>query len=144
MRLFSLTIAGRLKIAATVAATMRQSISIISLSLIILLATSFASTERVNKSEASTGLFWSTAKEEGDLLRKAQTDDDSSSLLLGDNQEEHQLDGGFSSLEGMLQWAIGTFLFLSFSIVYLRFSNYYFNKHEDESCLFLVNLLSGI
>ncbi|CAA2975926.1 hsp70 nucleotide exchange factor FES1 isoform X1 [Olea europaea subsp. europaea] len=86
---------------------MRQSISIISLSLIILLATSFASTERVNKSEASTGLFWSTAKEEGDLLRKAQTDDDSSSLLLGDNQEEHQLDGGFSSLEGMLQWAIG-------------------------------------
>ncbi|XP_022874800.1 hsp70 nucleotide exchange factor FES1 [Olea europaea var. sylvestris] len=86
---------------------MRQSISIISLSLIILLAMSFASTERVNKSEASTGLFWSTAKEEGDLLRKAQTDDDSSSLLLGDNQEEHQLDGGFSSLEGMLQWAIG-------------------------------------
>lgn len=68
---------------------------------------SFASTERVNKSEASKGLFWSTAKEEGDLLRKAQDGDDSSSLLLGDNQEEHQLDGGFSSLEGMLQWAIG-------------------------------------
>lgn len=68
---------------------------------------SFASTERVNKSEASKGLFWSTAKEEGDLLRKAQDSDDSSSLLLGDNQEEHQLDGGFSSLEGMLQWAIG-------------------------------------
>ncbi|CAI9785078.1 unnamed protein product [Fraxinus pennsylvanica] len=68
---------------------------------------SFASTERVNKSEASKGLFWSTAKEEGDLLRKAQDGDDSSSLLLGDNQGEHQLDGGFSSLEGMLQWAIG-------------------------------------
>ncbi|XP_050275968.1 hsp70 nucleotide exchange factor FES1 [Quercus robur] len=50
-----------------------------------------------NNNNDSSSLYWSTAKDEVDLLSKpqAQQEDDSDS------------DGGFSSLEGMLQWAIG-------------------------------------
>lgn len=51
----------------------------------------------------STGPFWTTANEEGDLLKKVDVDD---SHLINDSPE-NDLDGGFSSLEGMLQWAIG-------------------------------------
>ncbi|GAB2235401.1 hypothetical protein Drorol1_Dr00025825 [Drosera rotundifolia] len=51
---------------------------------------------------ASAGLFWTTAKDESDLYRKTNTDD--STLTLNGNDE---LDGGFSSLDGILQWAIG-------------------------------------
>lgn len=57
------------------------------------------SAERENKS-SSAGLFWSTAKEEGDLVHKAGPADDSTAA-------GEDVDGGFSSLEGMLQWAIG-------------------------------------
>ncbi|XP_022774788.1 hsp70 nucleotide exchange factor FES1 isoform X2 [Durio zibethinus] len=57
------------------------------------------SAEQENKS-SSAGLFWSTAKEEGDLVHKAGPADDSTAAV--DNA-----DGGFSSLDGMLQWAIG-------------------------------------
>ncbi|KAI8527822.1 hypothetical protein RHMOL_Rhmol12G0104100 [Rhododendron molle] len=53
---------------------------------------------RVNKSD-SGGVIWSSAEEEGDLVRKG--DADGSTTLL------EELDGGFSSLDGMLQWAIG-------------------------------------
>ncbi|KAM7468810.1 hypothetical protein LguiB_016372 [Lonicera macranthoides] len=70
----------------------------------------------VKNKSASGGLFWSTAKEEGDLqqqqqqqvvVSKAKTDsDESSSAALQLNQAD-ELDGGFSSLDGMLQWAIG-------------------------------------
>lgn len=53
--------------------------------------------ENNNNNNDSSSLYWSTAKDEVDLLTKpqAQQEDDSDS------------DGGFSSLEGMLQWAIG-------------------------------------
>ncbi|XVF14646.1 hypothetical protein REPUB_Repub09cG0079400 [Reevesia pubescens] len=47
------------------------------------------------------GLFWSTAKEEGDLVHKGGAADDSTAA------GEEDVDGGFSSLDGMLQWAIG-------------------------------------
>ncbi|PPS13689.1 hypothetical protein GOBAR_AA06892 [Gossypium barbadense] len=57
------------------------------------------SVERENKS-SSAGLIWSTAKEEGDLVHKAGHADDSTAAA-------DDVDGGFSSLEGMLQWAIG-------------------------------------
>ncbi|WRX10432.1 Nucleotide exchange factor Fes1 - like 1 [Theobroma cacao] len=57
------------------------------------------STELENTS-SSAGLFWSTAKEEGDLVHKAGPTDDSTAA-------SEDLDGGFSSLDGMLQWAIG-------------------------------------
>ncbi|KAG5521705.1 hypothetical protein RHGRI_034057 [Rhododendron griersonianum] len=53
---------------------------------------------RVNKS-GSGGVIWSSAEEEGDLVRKG--DADGSTTLL------EEVDGGFSSLDGMLQWAIG-------------------------------------
>ncbi|KAL7241383.1 hypothetical protein ACSBR2_006906 [Camellia fascicularis] len=57
--------------------------------------------EGANKS-ASGGLFWSTAKEEGDLVRKAEVEDSTEVF----NQKD-DFDGGFSSLDGMLQWSIG-------------------------------------
>ncbi|KAL4354690.1 hypothetical protein GQ457_06G034420 [Hibiscus cannabinus] len=49
---------------------------------------------------SSAGLFWSTAKEEGDLVHKSGYADDSTATA-------DDIDGGFSSLDGMLQWAIG-------------------------------------
>lgn len=54
--------------------------------------------EQVNQS-VSGGLFWSTANGNGHLARNAETDE---SL-----NEHDELDGGFPSLDGMLQWAIG-------------------------------------
>ncbi|GAB4857889.1 hypothetical protein Ancab_015794 [Ancistrocladus abbreviatus] len=71
------------------------------LSFLMSVAIVIASEDRLNKS-VSAGLIWSTAKEEADLYRK--TDTDESTLTLNGNDE---LDGGFSSLDGMLQWAIG-------------------------------------
>ncbi|KAJ9710074.1 hypothetical protein PVL29_001512 [Vitis rotundifolia] len=67
-----------------------------------------AQADRVNKS-SSGGLFWSTAKEEGDLMRKSEAQE--STVGVDDNAD---LDGGFSSLDGMLQWAIGRWCFLFF------------------------------
>ncbi|THF99246.1 hypothetical protein TEA_013126 [Camellia sinensis var. sinensis] len=55
-----------------------------------------------NKS-ASGRLFWSTAKEEGDLVRKAEVED---SIEVFNQKDD--FDGGFSSLDGMLQWSIGS------------------------------------
>lgn len=71
------------------------------LSVTILISTgaAWASEGRVNKS--APGLIWSTGKEEGDLYRKPQSEEHEA---LNENDE---LDGGFSSLDGMLQWAIG-------------------------------------
>ncbi|PSS27016.1 Hsp70 nucleotide exchange factor like [Actinidia chinensis var. chinensis] len=57
--------------------------------------------EGVNKS-VSGGLFWSTTKEEGDLVRKAESEE--STAVFNENDD---IDGGFPSLDGMLQWAIG-------------------------------------
>lgn len=71
---------------------------------------------RVNKS-GSGGVIWSSAEEEGDLVRKG--DADGSTTLL------EELDGGFSSLDGMLQWAIGISLFFVF-FVFVLFSCFSF------------------
>lgn len=60
-----------------------------------------ARAELVNRS-ASGGPFWSTAKDGEDLVGQEETDE--SVLFLNERDE---FDGGFSSLDGMLQWAIG-------------------------------------
>ncbi|KAJ4840153.1 hypothetical protein Tsubulata_000235, partial [Turnera subulata] len=65
--------------------------------------------ERLNKTSSSGGLFWSTEKDEADLNRKAELSRDNSSsssegVVGGDHDD---FDGGFSTLEGILQWAIG-------------------------------------
>ncbi|XP_050225426.1 hsp70 nucleotide exchange factor FES1 [Mercurialis annua] len=52
--------------------------------------------ERINKTSSSNGIFWSAANEEAD----------SASGIVND-LEDRQLDGGVSTLDGMLQWAIG-------------------------------------
>ncbi|GMI98114.1 hypothetical protein like AT3G51980 [Hibiscus trionum] len=69
--------------------------------LLLFTVTAMAATsaERENKS-SSAGLFWSAAKEEGDLVHKSGYTDDSTATA-------DDIDGGFSSLDGMLQWAIG-------------------------------------
>ncbi|XVF60914.1 hypothetical protein PTKIN_Ptkin08bG0086300 [Pterospermum kingtungense] len=71
--------------------------------LLIVLFMEMASTtvERENMS-SSAGLFWSTAKEEGDLVHKPGSASDSAAAAAAED-----IDGGFSSLDGMLQWAIG-------------------------------------
>lgn len=78
-----------------------------------------ASANRVlenNHNNGSSSLYWSTAKDEVDLLSKpqAQQEDDSDS------------DGGFSSLEGMLQWAIGISIFIYDSFLYTIFTLFFF------------------
>uniref|UniRef100_A0A2P2LMR9 Uncharacterized protein MANES_08G098100 n=1 Tax=Rhizophora mucronata TaxID=61149 RepID=A0A2P2LMR9_RHIMU len=69
--------------------------------------------ERANETFPSAGLFWSTAKEEPNLLRKTEPHDDDSAAasssfsadaIVNDHDDSN---GGFSSLDGMLQWAIG-------------------------------------
>lgn len=77
-----------------------------------------ASANRVlenNNNNGSSSLYWSTAKDEVDLLSKpqAQQEDDSDS------------DGGFSSLEGMLQWAIGISIFIYDSFLYTIFTLFF-------------------
>ncbi|XP_057521419.1 uncharacterized protein LOC130801568 [Amaranthus tricolor] len=66
---------------------------------ILLSITVWASEDRINKS--TPGLIWSTGKEVGELYRKSHSEEP---VALNEHDE---LDGGFSSLDGMLQWAIG-------------------------------------
>lgn len=72
---------------------------ILSIAIFISAATAWASEARVNNS--ALGLIWSTGKEEGELYRKLQSEEPEAL------NEDDELDGGFSSLDGMLQWAIG-------------------------------------
>lgn len=71
--------------------------------LLLLVVVAVARAERANRS-ASAGLFWSTAKEEADLVRMSDPQEDPTAQAVN---EQDGLDGGFSSLDGMLQWAIG-------------------------------------
>ena len=71
----------------------------LSIAVLISAVTVLGNDSRVNKS--TQGLFWSTVKEESDFLRKVDSEEH---VSLTENDE---LDGGFSSLDGMLQWAIG-------------------------------------
>jgi hsp70-interacting protein len=76
-----------------------------------------------------------------DLLRKPQSQEDSTDALAYDDSHS---DGGFSSLEGMLQWAIGIYilslLLYGFEIA---FGNFYFilvvckieSGHSDPATL---------
>lgn len=62
---------------------------------IMMAMTMAARAERVNKSSSSysEGVYWSSAKED-ESIREGDRDD---------------FDGGFSSLDGMLQWAVGVY-----------------------------------
>lgn len=74
------------------------------LMILLMITTVIGRAERVTNS-SSAGLFWSTAKEDEDLLRKAEPNDDSTAAAIVNDHDE--FDGGFSSIDGMLQWAIG-------------------------------------
>lgn len=74
---------------------------------VILAAAAVISGELVDETSATAGLLWSTGKDEPDPLSKAKpenSDDSSAAAVVNDHDD---LDGGFSSLEGMLHWAIG-------------------------------------
>ncbi|KAE8646749.1 nucleotide exchange factor SIL1 [Cucumis sativus] len=54
------------------------------------------------------GLIWSSAKQEGDLLIDHRPQEDSSAAAAASVVHDADgFDGGFSSLDSMLQWAIG-------------------------------------
>lgn len=74
---------------------------------VILAAAAVSSGELVDETSATAGLLWSRGTDEPDLLSKAEpenSDDSSAAAVVNDHDD---LDGGFSSLEGMLHWAIG-------------------------------------
>lgn len=72
---------------------------------VLLLAVALAVVLADSSNQSSGGsMVWSSAEEEMDLVGQEQPDE----LSSGD------LDGGFSSLEGMLQWAIGSLNSLPF------------------------------
>ncbi|KAL1550550.1 hsp70 nucleotide exchange factor FES1 [Salvia divinorum] len=66
--------------------------------MLVFMAAAVAGAERENKT-SSLGALWSSAREEGDDLGGPPT--------TVQEEEERHLDGGFSTLEGMLQWSIG-------------------------------------
>ncbi|KAB5564742.1 hypothetical protein DKX38_004796 [Salix brachista] len=72
-------------------------------SAVILTAATVISGERVNRTSATAGLVWSKGKLKSDLLSKPEQGNSDDSSAGADDD----LDGGFSSLDGMLQWAIG-------------------------------------
>lgn len=103
-------------------------VSILFMSMVSLM-TLAAERENHSSSNSLGGILWSTDMAEGDLLAMA----DSSPV------EEHtdEFSGGFSSLDGMLQWAIGmmgtrAFKWLLFRV--LSFSLYF---------LYLLSLMCG-
>lgn len=75
--------------------------------LMVISLVSRLSAERVN---SSGGMVWSTARDEAEVV-------EDSGVVIG---EQDQIDGGFSSLDGMLHWAIGELsftLFFFFSVL---------------------------
>ncbi|KAJ6326427.1 hypothetical protein OIU78_013517 [Salix suchowensis] len=71
-------------------------------SAVILTAATVISGERVNRTSATAGLVWSKGKLKSDLLSKPEQGNSDDSSAGADDD----LDRGFSSLDGMLQWAI--------------------------------------
>ncbi|KAG5249587.1 hsp70 nucleotide exchange factor FES [Salix suchowensis] len=69
---------------------------------VILTAATVISGERVNRTSATAGLVWSKGKLKSDLLSKPEQGNSDDSSAGADDD----LDRGFSSLDGMLQWAI--------------------------------------
>ncbi|XP_042401890.1 hsp70 nucleotide exchange factor FES1-like isoform X1 [Zingiber officinale] len=80
------------------------SLLLLLLSSMLLLATEAAAVAAEgalpNKSSSLGGFVWATGKGEGDLIAMVESPEESFPV-------EDEISGGFSSLEGMLQWAIG-------------------------------------
>ncbi|KAJ8645871.1 hypothetical protein MRB53_007619 [Persea americana] len=70
-------------------------IASMSISVLLLLASSAVVADLAKNKSSSGGVFWATAKDESELVTKAEA------------EEHDEFEGGFSSLDGMLQWAIG-------------------------------------
>ncbi|CAI0545507.1 unnamed protein product [Linum tenue] len=62
---------------------------------------------QLNETSSSAGLSWTPGNEESGIVIPKSDPGNESSVISAIVSEQDQLDGGFSSLEGMLQWAIG-------------------------------------
>lgn len=76
--------------------------------LVVISLMGFSIAEKVN---SSGGMVWSSARDEAELVQD-------SGVVIG---EQDQIDGGFSSLDGMLHWAIGNLSFLNSYFFFLLF-----------------------
>ncbi|ESQ45312.1 hypothetical protein EUTSA_v10010449mg [Eutrema salsugineum] len=65
--------------------------------MLLLLVIAMVGRSSAEKANSSGGMVWSTARDEAELV-------EDSGVVIG---EQDQIDGGFSSLDGMLHWAIG-------------------------------------
>ncbi|CAH8268311.1 unnamed protein product [Arabidopsis lyrata] len=65
--------------------------------MLLLVVISLVGCSIAEKVNSSGGIVWSTARDEAELV-------EDSGVVIG---EQDQIDGGFSSLDGMLHWAIG-------------------------------------
>lgn len=92
------------------------SLLLLLLSSMLLLETAAAAAERArpNKSSSLGGFVWATGKDEGDLIAMVESPEEPLPV-------EDEIAGGFSSLEGMLQWAIGKSLTILIVVVSLVF-----------------------
>lgn len=71
------------------------------------LSAAVAATEEKTNRTSLGGIFWATGKDESDFLTTLEVEDPSAV-----DKDSDELDGGFSSLDSMLQWAIGYIFFL--------------------------------
>lgn len=78
----------------------------------LLLETVAAERARSNKSSSLGGFVWATGKDEGDLIPMVESPEEPLPV-------EDEIAGAFSSLEGMLQWAIGKSLTIVIVVVSL-------------------------
>lgn len=76
--------------------------------MLLLVVISLVGCSIAEKVNSSGGIVWSTARDEAELV-------EDSGVVIG---EQDQIDGGFSSLDGMLHWAIGKLSFLVFLLSY--------------------------
>ncbi|KAG0452655.1 hypothetical protein HPP92_025028 [Vanilla planifolia] len=71
------------------------------LTLSVVTSTNAVSEDQFNKSSLGA-ILWASGKDDSDLLAAVDPDDN-----YGLGEKEGEMTGGFSSIEGMLQWAIG-------------------------------------
>lgn len=92
--------------------------------LLLLLVIALVSRSTAERANSSGGMVWSTARDEAELAEE-------SGVVIG---EQDQIDGGFSSLDGMLHWAIGKSPFPTLHLLLLLF---FFHSRSDSTVEYL-------
>lgn len=81
----------------------RVSVLLLLLLLVSTMEMELEAAERVNKS-ALGETIWSATKEETNVVPMPSTEDDAAGVVVEDHDD---MDGGFPTLDSMLNWAIG-------------------------------------